>query len=158
MRNDFQGSNYLIHSAKGTSWIKKGAKYLKRAWKNGKWVYYYTKQAQQWSYKTRDRNRMKKSIVNAAGEGAVRGVNTTKYKETYDKYANAQARARSMTNTYYNMALRDATEAFGKKGGQIITDILMKINYVSDKEGQEMITSESLYDRTSFGNKKRTGH
>ena len=40
MRNDFC-SNYLEHSAKGTSWRKKGAKYLSRIWKNGRWVYTY---------------------------------------------------------------------------------------------------------------------
>lgn len=40
MRNDFC-SNYLEHSAKGTSWRKKGAKYLSRVWKNGRWVYEY---------------------------------------------------------------------------------------------------------------------
>lgn len=40
MRNDFE-SGYLEHSAKGTSWRKKGAKYLSRVWKNGKWVYEY---------------------------------------------------------------------------------------------------------------------
>lgn len=40
MRNDFC-SGYLEHSAKGTSWRKKGAKYINRVWKNGKWVYEY---------------------------------------------------------------------------------------------------------------------
>ena len=40
MRNDFE-SNYLEHSALGTTWKKKGAKYLSRVWKNGKWVYEY---------------------------------------------------------------------------------------------------------------------
>lgn len=40
MRNDFE-TGYLEHSAKGTSWKKKGAKYLSRVWKNGRWVYEY---------------------------------------------------------------------------------------------------------------------
>ena len=40
MRKDFC-SKYLEHSAKGTSWRKKGAKYLSRVWKNGRWVYEY---------------------------------------------------------------------------------------------------------------------
>lgn len=40
MRNDFC-SNYLEHSAKGTTW-KKGTSYLKRVWKNGKWIYEYS--------------------------------------------------------------------------------------------------------------------
>lgn len=40
MRNDFC-SGYLMHSAKGTSWKKKGAKYISRIWKNGRWVYQY---------------------------------------------------------------------------------------------------------------------
>ena len=39
MRNDF-ASNYLEHSAKGTTW-KKNTKYVKRVWKNGRWEYYY---------------------------------------------------------------------------------------------------------------------
>jgi len=38
MRNDF-----IAHSAKGTTWRKKGAKYIERVWKNGKWRYYYKK-------------------------------------------------------------------------------------------------------------------
>lgn len=33
--------NYLIHSKKGTSWQKAGAKYISRVKKNGKWVYTY---------------------------------------------------------------------------------------------------------------------
>ncbi len=40
MRNDFE-SGYLEHSAKGTTWRKKAAKYLSRVWKNGRWVYLY---------------------------------------------------------------------------------------------------------------------
>lgn len=40
MRNDFC-SNYLEHSAAGTTWRKKAAKYLSRVWKNGRWVYEY---------------------------------------------------------------------------------------------------------------------
>ena len=33
--------NYLVHSKKGTSWSKAGAKYISRIKKNGKWVYTY---------------------------------------------------------------------------------------------------------------------
>lgn len=33
--------NYLVHSKKGTSWTKAGAKYISRIKKNGKWVYTY---------------------------------------------------------------------------------------------------------------------
>lgn len=40
MRNDFE-TGYLEHSAKGTTWKKKAAKYLSRVWKNGRWVYEY---------------------------------------------------------------------------------------------------------------------
>lgn len=40
MRNDFC-SNYLEHSAKGSTW-KKGTKYIKKIKKNGKWVYVYS--------------------------------------------------------------------------------------------------------------------
>lgn len=40
MRNDFE-TGYLEHSAKGTTWRKKAAKYLSRVWKNGRWVYEY---------------------------------------------------------------------------------------------------------------------
>lgn len=36
-------SDYLIHSAKGTSWEKAGHKYVWKKKKNGKWVYYYGK-------------------------------------------------------------------------------------------------------------------
>lgn len=40
MRNDFC-SNYLEHSFKGSTWSKRAHKYIKKAWKNGKWIYYY---------------------------------------------------------------------------------------------------------------------
>ena len=40
MRNDFC-SNYLEHSAKGTTWSRTVHKYIKKVWKNGKWIYYY---------------------------------------------------------------------------------------------------------------------
>lgn len=36
-----EGYGYLIHSAKGSTWSKSGAKYDKRYWKNGKWYYVY---------------------------------------------------------------------------------------------------------------------
>ena len=38
MREDY---GYLLHSAKGSTWSKSGAKYDKRYWKNGKWYYVY---------------------------------------------------------------------------------------------------------------------
>lgn len=34
-------ANYLLHSAKGTSWEKTEHKYVWKKKKNGKWVYYY---------------------------------------------------------------------------------------------------------------------
>lgn len=37
------GDIYLSHSASGSSWQKKGAKYISRVRKNGKWVYQYAK-------------------------------------------------------------------------------------------------------------------
>lgn len=41
MRNDFE-TGYLEHSAAGTTWSKKGHKYVTRyKGKNGKWVYLY---------------------------------------------------------------------------------------------------------------------
>lgn len=39
MRNDFC-SNYLEHSAKGSTW-KKGTKYIDKVWSKGRWVYRY---------------------------------------------------------------------------------------------------------------------
>ena len=35
--------NYLIHSAKGTSWEKKDHKYVSKKQVNGKWIYVYNK-------------------------------------------------------------------------------------------------------------------
>lgn len=40
MRNDFE-TGYFEHSALGTTWKKKAAKYISRVWKNGRWVYEY---------------------------------------------------------------------------------------------------------------------
>lgn len=43
--NEYYGnmpkSNIVSHSAKGSTWSKSGAKYMRRYWKNGKWYYEY---------------------------------------------------------------------------------------------------------------------
>ena len=39
------GDIYLSHSATGSTWQKRGAKYISRVKKNGKWVYTYAKDA-----------------------------------------------------------------------------------------------------------------
>lgn len=64
MRNDF-----IAHSAKGTTWHKKNAKYIERIWKNGRWKYYYT----------RAKNAVKKTINNI--QKALNKLKSTKIKD-----------------------------------------------------------------------------
>lgn len=65
--------DYLEHSKKGTSWAKKGAKYISRIKKNGKWVYTY-------------KLRKAKDVVKKAA------VNVKEDQEMRERVKNAKAR------------------------------------------------------------------
>lgn len=124
MRNDFC-NDYLEHSAKGTSWSKQGVKYIKRVFKNGKYVYYYAKKAGEWNNKKRNREREKSATVATAGYQTIAGKDVRKWaKKRYGERESAIYRAESMEKNYYNLALKTATDTFGKKGGEIITNLL----------------------------------
>ena len=84
MRNDFC-SNYLEHSAKGTSWRKKGAKYLSRVWKNGRWVYEYKITGKGY---LKDSNSYRQRAFRAAraGEKAMRDKDKNLYKAAEKQY------------------------------------------------------------------------
>lgn len=76
MRNDFE-TGYLEHSAKGTTWRKKAAKYLSRVWKNGRWVYEYKitgkgykRDAQNYRAKSKDNAEFAKGIKREAENAA----------------------------------------------------------------------------------------
>ena len=83
MRNDYC-SNYLEHSAKGTTWRKKGAKYLKRVWKNGKWIYEYK----------------------ITGQGYLKDAN--RFKEASDRYQKNSQKARKNANAYNGLMKKTA--------------------------------------------------
>ena len=85
MRNDFC-SNYLEHSAKGTSWRKKGAKYLSRVWKNGRWVYEYKITGKGY---LKDSNSYRQRAYRAAraGDKAVRDKDKNLYKAAEKQYS-----------------------------------------------------------------------
>ena len=85
MRNDFC-SNYLEHSAKGTSWRKKGAKYLSRVWKNGRWVYEYKITGKGY---LKDSNSYRQRAFRAAraGEKAIRDKDKNLYKAAEKQYS-----------------------------------------------------------------------
>lgn len=85
MRNDFC-SNYLEHSAKGTSWRKKGAKYLSRVWKNGRWVYEYKITGKGY---LKDSNSYRQRAFRAAraGEKAMRDKDKNLYKAAEKQYS-----------------------------------------------------------------------
>lgn len=53
--------NYLIHSAKGTSWEKKDHKYVSKKQVNGKWAYVYNK-----------KNSLEKTLQEKTGENIIK--------------------------------------------------------------------------------------
>lgn len=85
MRNDFE-SGYLEHSAKGTTWKKKAAKYLSRVWKNGRWVYEYKITGKGY---LKDSNSYRQRAYRAAraGEKAIKDKNKNLQKAAEKQYS-----------------------------------------------------------------------
>ena len=131
MRNDFC-SNYLEHSAKGTSWKKKGAKYISRVWKNGKWVYQYKitgkgykSDAEEEKRKSKDRSDFAKDAKRESdktswGAKTMARVynNSTKKAESYG------SKAAEAESNYYTKSLAGITEKTIESGKKTISNFL----------------------------------
>lgn len=110
MRNDYM-PGYLAHSAKGTTWKKKSAKYISRVWKNGKWVY---------EYKITGKG-YKKDAAQSLSRSKIAGEMAKKAKKRTDAYALAKAAKNYGTNSarelsnYYNKSLAGLIESGYKK-------------------------------------------
>lgn len=91
MRNDFC-SNYLEHSAKGTTWKKRDTKYIHRVWKNGKWVYYYKPTAEatgSYGAKMKSQSRGRDAIVGMLHKKWY-GANRKNDYDTHKAYKDAE--------------------------------------------------------------------
>ena len=115
MRNDFCPS-YLMHSAKGTSWRKKGAKYLNRVWKNGRWVY---------EYKITGKG-YKKDAIQSKARSQLSSEQAKKASSANAKNSLAKAASRYGSNSeramnnYYTKSLAGAIE----RGMKLIEELL----------------------------------
>ncbi len=115
MRNDFC-SDYLAHSAKGTSWRKKSAKYINRIWKNGKWVY---------EYKITGKG-YKKDAIQSRARSQLSGEQAKKATSANAKNSLAKAASRYGSNSeramnnYYTKSLAGAIE----RGMKLIEELL----------------------------------
>lgn len=141
MRNDFE-TNYLEHSAKGTTWTKKGAKYLKRVWKNGKWVYQYKitgkgylndasdarRNSQYYTDRTKSYSREKSKYLNTIGVNNASAPVTKYYDRHISNLSNKAStygrKAAEATSNYYTKSLAGVTESTIKKGQATISSLL----------------------------------
>lgn len=117
MRNDFE-TGYLEHSAAGTTWKKKAAKYLSRVWKNGRWVYEYKITGKGY---LRDAKSFQKRI-NRSGIAANKARsenNESKYKAA-DKMASYYVEKKIIAENDYSKSLAGKIE----RGQEVIRDIL----------------------------------
>ena len=131
MRNDFC-SDYLEHSAKGTSWRKKGAKYLSRVWKNGHWVYAYKLTGRGYKSQAREARGNSKESAWAASyykqQGNIKFTNGKTAKERYnEEIKKAQSYGRKAAQAEYDYktkSLAGIAESTIKKGQNAINRIL----------------------------------
>ena len=137
MRNDFC-TGYLEHSAKGSTWKKKGAKYISRVWKNGKWVYQYKitgkgykSDAEEEKRKSKDRSDFAKDAKRESdniygsdktswGAKTMARVynNSTKKAESYG------SKAAEAESNYYTKSLAGITEKTIESGKKTISNLL----------------------------------
>ena len=146
MRNDFE-SNYLEHSAKGTSWTKKGAKYISRIKKNGKWVYQYKitgkgykKAAEQnksdsevasWFAKDKNGNYTDKNAVGGRGHVEAKRAESYGRKAAQEEY------------NYKTKSLAGITENIVTKGQNKINNILSKLKTTTTETVKDTFTGKT---------------
>lgn len=115
MRNDFC-SDYLAHSAKGTSWRKKSAKYINRIWKNGKWVYEYKITGKGYK-KDAIQSRARSQLSSEQAKKATSANAKNSLAKAASRYGSNSERA---MNNYYTKSLAGAIE----RGMEIIEGLL----------------------------------
>ena len=124
MRNDFC-SNYLEHSAAGTTWSKKGHKYVTRFKKNGKWVYLY-KYGDGSSHGDSVRNLKESSRLAMRYANELDNKPGREYQRYRDiRYAESQGRKAAMVEAVQVSEANRFKNAV-KNGKKIISDILSK--------------------------------
>lgn len=115
MRNDFC-SDYLAHSAKGTSWRKKSAKYINRIWKNGRWVYEYKITGKGYK-KDAIQSRARSQLSSEQAKKATSANAKNSLAKAASRYGSNSERA---MNNYYTKSLAGSIE----RGMQIIEGLL----------------------------------
>lgn len=131
MRNDFE-TGYLEHSAKGTTWRKKAAKYLSRVWKNGHWVYAYKLTGRGYKSQAREARGNSKDSAWAASyykqQGNIKFTNGKTAKERYnEEIKKAQSYGRKAAQAEYDYktkSLAGVAESTIKKGQNTIAKLL----------------------------------
>lgn len=115
MRNDFC-SDYLAHSAKGTSWRKRSAKYINRIWKNGRWVYEYKITGKGYK-KDAIQSKARSQLSSEQAKKATSANAKNSLAKAASRYGNNSAKA---MNNYYRKSLAGAIE----RGMEIIEGLL----------------------------------
>jgi len=91
----YEEYGYLIHSAKGSTWSKKNAKYLRKYKKNGRWYYIYGRDQKATSESVdemRDADREKRRNV-AKAKRAIRNGFNDSLEEMHETLSNNKAEA-----------------------------------------------------------------
>ena len=124
MRNDFE-TGYLEHSAAGTTWKKKAAKYLSRVWKNGRWVYEYKITGKGY---LKDSNSYRQRAYRAAraGEKAVRDKDKNLYKAADKQYSYYVDKDFEAADNWEKKSIGGRLHRATLEGERIIEDILSK--------------------------------
>ena len=92
----YRDDDELMHSSAGTTWQKKGAAYISRVKKNGKWVYTYAKNKA---------SQAGNAVSTATGNVA------TSVKRTVNSYTNPYSRKNTLRKAKVNNAKNKATSA-----------------------------------------------
>lgn len=141
MRNDFE-TGYLEHSAKGTTWRKKAAKYLSRVWKNGRWVYRYkiTGKGYKWDAEA---NKNKSNARKMSGD--YRGA---------ERYGRLSAQAQSGYTKSLAAQIEKGTKKINSMLSKLKTTTTRKVTSNLMPAGEEKVIKEKIIKENIIPEKK----
>lgn len=107
-----EGYSYLIHSAKGSTWSKKNAKYLRKYKKNGRWYYIYGRDQKATSESVdemRDADREKRRNV-AKAKKAIRNTASDTVSNLHETLSNNKAEAQRKRRENFKEDFRETVD------------------------------------------------
>lgn len=124
MRNDFC-TDYLEHSAAGTTWEKTKHKYIERKLVNGKWVYRYTKDS------PRARGEQFQQIIGNPLTASRRERNSDFFKANHPNYREAEYQGRKAAEETYQRMNENYVE--GKTVAEADYEFAQPIDYYANQ-------------------------